>query len=375
MIYLDNAATTYPKPEEVYKALDDANRNLAFNMGRGTYQASKRVYEIAWDTRKKLADLVNTSANNVVFSSSATESLNQIIYGIDFSKGDNVYVTPFEHNSIIRPLYHLKEKYELNIYIIPFDKKTWEVNTEKLTHMFEQRKPKAVFVSHISNVTGYILPYEQIFELSNKYDSINVLDCAQSFGVLNPKDTRNINYIVFAGHKSLYASFGIAGFIKLKNDNLNCMKFGGTGSDTLNHEMPLDLPYKYEAGSPNAVAIVGLNKSLEWLSKNDVYQHEKGLTDYLVSKLKSLGNICLKIPEQKSILGIVSFTMEGYNSQDIGEILSNDYDICVRTGFHCSPFVHEFINSIENNGTVRISIGFFNNITEIDKLYKALELL
>lgn len=221
-------------------------------------------------------------------------------------------------------------------------------------------KPKCVLLSHVSNVTGYILPYENIFKLSSEYNSINILDASQSFGVVNISSKENINYIVFAGHKSLYASFGIAGFIKLKKDPLKQFIFGGNGSDTMNPKMPNSGYQAYEAGSLNVVAISGLNSSLKWLKKVNVFEHEKQLTDYLINELKKLRHIKVYVPNDlKSIFGVISFSVDGYTSDEVGKILSDEFDICVRTGFHCAPLVHEFIGSIESNGTVRASLSFF----------------
>lgn len=372
MIYLDNAATTYPKAEEVYQALDKANRELAFNSGRGAYSASKRVFNMIEETREELASLVGAHGNTVSFESSATEALNIIINGLDLKEGDTVYVSPFEHNAVIRPLYYLKKRKNIEIKILPFDKKTWDIDMDQMNNMFAMEYPSAVFLSHISNVTGYILPYEKIFKESKSYGSVNVLDCSQSLGVLNPK-TDNVDLIVFAGHKSLYASFGVAGFLNLANVQLEVTKSGGTGSDSLNHEMANSGNARYEAGSINSVAIAGLNAGLKWLKKTDVLSHEKQLTEYLIESLNKLDNIKVYLPEStERILGIVSINLEGYQASDVGMILSDDFDICVRTGYHCSPFVHDFIDSKEHLGTVRISLGAFSNKKDIQSLINSL---
>lgn len=374
MTYLDNSATTYPKPECVYKALDFANRNLAFNSGRGLYKESKMASEILDKARMSVASLVNTNSNNVVFLSSATEALNIIINGLDFVDGDNVYLSPFEHNAIVRPLYNVLKKIKINIRIIPFDKKTWQLNEEKLKNLFALYPPKAVFISQISNVTGFALPYKDIFALSKRYFSINVLDSAQSFGVLNPS-VNNIDYIVFAGHKSLYASFGIAGFINLNGGVLKITKSGGTGSDSLNHEMPKDGFERYESGSENVVAAYGLIESIKWLKQTNVYDIEEDLVKYLLMQLELLKNVKIYRPRNVNIIGIVSLNVDGYKPQDVGTILGNEFDICVRTGFHCAPFVHEFLGTETLGGTVRVSVGAFNTKKDIDTLINALKTL
>ena len=377
MIYLDNAATTYPKPESVYIELDRANRN-AFNAGRGSYQCAREASIIKDDVRKKILDLNKMKNGNVIYTSSATNSLNDIIFGITVKENDYIYVSPFEHNSIIRPLEVLKKSKKIKVEVLPFDKNTWEPDYEKINDMFAIHKPTAIFVSQVSNVTGYILLYNEIFELSSKYNSINVLDSSQGFGIVPITDYKNINYIVFAGHKSLYTSFGIAGYIKLKNDKLNSTIFGGTGSDTMNPNMPEFVPDGYEAGSPNIVAIRGLNASIDWLHEVNIYEHEKELTRYLIEKLKKLEKVKIFVPsnlENDKIFGMVSIGVSGYLSDDIGTILDDEYEICVRTGYHCSPLIHDFIGSLQYNGTVRISLNYFNKKEDIDFLIDALKTL
>lgn len=375
MIYLDNSATTFPKPEEVYKALDFANRNLAFNSGRGNYKKAQEVTKIIDETRKEIASLVNANANNVAFLSSATECLNIIINGLQLDDGDAVYISPFEHNAIVRPLFEIQKEKKIEVILIPFDKKTWHPDLKKLDEMMAIKKPKAVFVSQISNVTGLMLDYENIFELAKKYQGLTVLDSAQAFGVVNP-NLKNVDFCVFAGHKSLYASFGIAGIIAKDFSLLNVTKSGGTGSDSLNHYMPEKGYGRVEAGSPNIVAIYGLHESIKWLKNNDVFKHESTFTSHLINKLRDIENIVIYTPENHDdLLGIVSINIEGYSPADIGSILSNEFDIAVRTGYHCSPFVHEFIGSNKFNGTVRISLGAFNTENDIDKLIEALNTL
>ncbi len=378
MIYLDNASTTYPKPEEVYKANEYANRNLAFNSGRGGYNVARDISKMVDETRREVIGLVNgNNGNKVIFTSSATQSLNQIIFGLDWEYNANVYISPFEHNAVIRSLTKIKEKYNINIITIPFDNKTWELMVDDLEDMFINKKPKCIFISSKSNVTGYNIPYREIFTISEKYKSINVLDASQSFGIkkIDINETK-IDYIVFAGHKSLYSVFGIAGFIKNSNENLNSVIYGGTGSDTLNNNMPDMSPYKYEAGSLNCVGIYTLKESIEWLKTHNVEKVELELTKYLLDKLANIEKVKLYMPKQKDMCdGIISINVDGYNSDEVGSILDNEFSICVRTGYHCAPYVHDFINSLNHLGTVRISLGYYNTKEDIDALINALKSL
>lgn len=368
MIYFDNAATTYPKPQCVYDALNEGSRKYMFNAGRGSYSTAKETFKMIDATREKVASIISTNKENVVFTSSATESLDNIIYGLQLKEGDNVYVSPFEHNAVIRPLKSLN----VNLIIIPFDKETWKLKTEKLNDTMLLKKPKCVIISHISNTTGFELPYEEIFKTSKKYGSINILDSAQGFGIY-PIDKKNIDYLVFAGHKSLYGSFGVAGFIKLGNDELKPYKIGGTGSDSLNFNMPDELPYRYEAGSMNSLAIYSIFSSIDFLKKSNFAEIKHGLSEYFIKSLRKIGNIIVYCPDNYVTRGIVSFNVKGYTADEVGTILGEDYDICVRTGYHCCPFIHEFIDSLKYSGTVRVSFSGFNTKDEIDELISAIK--
>lgn len=375
MIYLDNAATTFPKPEEVYKALDYANRNLAFNAGRGTYENAVKAADYIYKTREVLSSLINASPNNVVFTATATEALNTIIYGLNIKEGDNIYISPFEHNAIVRPLYEIKKNINFNILIIPFSKKTLDIDEEKLKDLLILNPPKAVFISHVSNVTGQILPYTNIFNIFKSYKSCcKVLDSAQSFGLINP-NTENVDFIIFDGHKTLYSAMGIAGFLNLTNFNLKITRAGGNGSDSKNHYMPDDGFGKFESGTQNIVAIYSLLKSINWLKKENVLEKINSLWNYLYKNLSKIENINLYVNKNQKYLGIISFNIEGYSSSDVANILYKDCKICIRGGYHCSPFVHDLIESNRFNGTARISLSFFNTLKELDILIEALKSL
>ena len=374
MIYLDNSATTYPKPECVYKALDFANRNLAFNAGRGQYIKALEASDYISEARKQVSSFINCDSKCVTFLSSATESLNLIINGLQIRDGDNVYISPFEHNAIVRPLYNLQRKINFNICMIPFFQENWNVDIIKLKNMFAINNPKAVLISSISNVTGFKLPYSLIFNESKKFNAVNILDCAQSYGIVDVSK-KDVDIVVFAGHKTLYASFGIAGFINLTNYKLDIVKSGGNGSDSLNHYMPENYYERYEAGSPNIVAIYGLIESCKWLKTNNILAKEEELTNYLINQLKKIKKVKIYAPDNVDLFGIVSINIDGYSPDDVSNILSDEFEICTRSGFHCSPFIHEFIGSIAESGTVRISLGAFNTKEEIDVLISALNTL
>ncbi len=368
MIYFDNAATTYPKPQCVYDAIIEGTKKYMFNAGRGSYIQAEDTFKMIDSTREKVASFVNATKNEVIFTSSATEALNVLINGIQIKQGDYVYVSPFEHNAVIRPLVAIGA----NIVVIPFDKKTWALKEDELRDLMLLKRPKCAIISHISNVTGYELPYSSIFAISSVFGAINILDSAQGFGIYDI-NSKNIDYIVFAGHKSLYGVFGVAGFLKLSNFDLKPLIYGGTGSDSLNPSMPLNAPFKYEAGSPNSLAIYSIYNSIDYIKNARFDCIKDELANYFINSIKDLTNIEIYMPKNVVAHGIVSFNVRGFLSSDVGTILSNDYDICVRTGFHCCPLIHDFLDTKKYSGTVRVSFSGFNTKEEVDSLVFALK--
>ena len=374
MIYLDNAATTYPKPEAVYQKMDWANRSIAVNAGRGTYTVAQDAFDIIEDTRKKLIEVVHgIGIETAVLIPSATISLNIILNGLSFSKGDVVYVSPYEHNAVARTLHRISKEKGIRVEELSL-KENLEIDLEKVKYQFMKDRPKCVCCTHVSNVTGYILPVEKIFLMAKEYEAITVMDASQSFGLVDI-DIRKCkaDFIVFAGHKTLYGPIGAAGFIDNSTINLTSFIVGGTGSESLKLDMPQTKPIKYEAASKDVVAIAGLHEALFILNQKENFETEKRLTEYAVEKLKTLKNIILYIPEKsENHIGVISFNVKNYKSEDIGIILDEDFNIAVRTGYHCAPYVHKYLDDEKYLGTVRIGLGQFNTEEDIEQLVAAI---
>lgn len=370
MIYMDNSATTFPKPEAVYHEADKLNRETAFNAGRGSYPSALKAQNILDQARQKVADLAEADVDQVVFTSSATHALNQIIYGLGLKRGDTVYVSPFEHNSIIRPLKAIKG---LNVEVLPFDPATWTFDEAKTNVMFKRRPPSAVFTSEVSNVTGYRLPWEAIFKLASLYGATTILDSSQSFGS-EQADYTWADLVVFNGHKSLYGIMGVAGWINLSYFPLEPVYTGGTGTDSLSETMPQFGPERYEAGTHNIPAIGSLVPAIDWLKEqnSDHPNHKEELAEYLADNLRKIDSVTVYLPENIKSEGIVSFNLEGYTACELAEILAQDFGFALRSGYHCSPLVHDLIGSKPFLGTVRVSLGYFNTKNEIDQLLQAL---
>lgn len=370
MIYLDNAATTFPKPEVVYQAMDKMNREGAVNAGRGSYRLARNASKLINETKNLLRQLVHVDISSaVIFSPSITIAMNQIVNGLELRERAVIYVSPYEHNAVARSVHELAKKKNLFIKEIPLNS-DFEIDLEKMKYEFAKDKPEVVLCTHVSNVTGYILPVEKIFEEAKRYGSITILDAAQSMGLVQIRaDLMKVDFIAFAGHKTLYGPFGIGGFINVSGIPLNVFISGGTGSDSLNLEMPSEKEARYEAASCNIVAVAGLNAALKVIDPDVCMAHEKKLGDYLITRLLEIKSVKMYVPKDKNEhVGIVSFVVDGYTAEDIGVILDEDFDIAVRTGYHCAPLIHKYLKDIETRGTIRVGLGQFSTVDDVDRL-------
>lgn len=377
MIYLDNAATTFPKPERVYTALETANRELSFNAGRGSYKAARAASAIIDDTKNRLLSLFHaTGYADIVFTPSVTHALNQVLNGLDLTGNSVIYVSPYEHNAVARTVYQLSVNSGASVKMLPLTKDL-QIDLEKAKYQFSINSPSVVILNALSNVTGYILPVAEIFLMAKEYGAITVLDAAQAAGLIDlDMPALNADVLCFAGHKTLMGPFGIGGFLIKHGITLKKVLTGGTGSASLTLDMPEEAPGRYEASSTNVVAIAGLNASLKGL---DINEHRKTLcelTEYLLEALNSIPSVNLMGTfDTDKTLGIVSFVVEGYQSDEVGIILDDEYDIAVRTGYHCAPYIHDYLGDKPYHGTIRIGIGQFNTKEDIDALISAIKSL
>jgi cysteine desulfurase family protein len=375
MVYFDNAATTFPKPEAVYSFMDRFYREFGANAGRGQHKMAFTANKLREETRGLLLDLFNCPAKKVVFTNTATEALNIILQGVNPTDGSNIYITPFEHNAVTRVLHHLGEIHKLNIKILTVDRMMLDYDLEKIKYQFSESPPHLVVMSHASNVCGLLAPIKEICELSKGYQAINIIDMAQTAGLIDMDLSSNIyDFAVFAGHKTLYGPFGIAGFISSGEIPLRPLLFGGTGVESADQHMPVNIPNRYEVGSPNIAAIAGLNAALKWVAETgieNIYETEKGNHAELLRVLGEFRNIeAIRTNDASRSIGIVSCLFKGYNADSIGQILS-ERDIAVRTGLHCAPYAHRFLGTYPA-GAVRFSVSYFNTQADFEKLHDVL---
>jgi cysteine desulfurase family protein len=377
MHYFDNAATTYPKPEEVYAFMDEFYRNYGVNVGRGQFKEASIANQMVEETKQLLLKLFHCGIGNkqVVFTSSATEAINLVLRGLPLEKDDVIYTTYFEHNAVLRTLHYLENKIGIEVKFLKPDSKTMHYDYESIKKEFETFKPKVVIVNHASNAFGIVAPIKDLFSLAKEFEAVTICDMAQTAGLIDT-DLINIrcDYAVFAGHKTLYGPFGIAGIIAPKTCDLTPLLYGGTGTESANPDMPQDQPIRFEAGSPNILAISGLNASLKWIINTgirNIREKETENRNRLVDLLSNYSNIKVFDFQNCETVGIVSCVFDNYSSDSIGQVLS-EFDIAVRTGLHCAPKAHEFFETAPA-GTVRFSIGYYFNEDGLFILRRALE--
>ncbi len=377
MIYLDNAATTFPKPESVYRAMDAYARTALANPGRGGHRMARDAAATVADARLRLKKFFNAPAvERVVFTYNCTDSLNIAIKGV-LSPGDHVVTTDLEHNSVSRPLVALAEANVITLTRVPSDA-SGTVDPSEIRKAITPAT-KLVVVTHASNVLGTIQPVAEMAKVAREVsDRVLVLvDAAQTAGVV-PIDVQamGIDLLAFPGHKSLLGPTGTGGLIVGPRAKIRAWREGGTGGDSTSPTQPAELPYHLEGGTSNVLGIVGLVAGLDFVeekSPDALREHEVGLCARLWEKLDELGGfevIGHRDPARR--VGTVSFRgPEGLDSETLGGVLDASFSIAIRAGLHCSPYIHGAVGTKEV-GLVRVSPGVFTTADEIDQLVEAL---
>ncbi len=370
MIYLDNAATTFPKPASVTRAAEHALKIYGANPGRSGHEMTLKTSEEIYKCRKKAAAMFGAvSAQDVVFTLNCTHALNLAIKGI-VKPGCHVITSNLEHNSVIRPLYALKQQGIINFDVA----KVVPGNDRATVEAFRQliRPNTSVIVcTHVSNVFGVILPIRAIGELAASHGITFIVDAAQSAGVLPINiQQMHIDYLCMPGHKGLYGPMGTGMLVTTKGDILTPLMEGGTGSVSQQLEQPDFLPDRLESGTVNTPGIIGLSAGLDFVKQKGeekLYYHELSLTQYLYDGIKKIGNAELYTPRPVSphFAPVLSFNIKGAASGDIGEALAQQ-GIAVRAGLHCAPLAHNAFGTMQS-GTVRLCPGAFTTRQEIDK--------
>lgn len=371
LIYLDNAATSFPKPESVYDSIDHYNRTIGAPIGRGAYRKSIELQSSIDQCRKLTAQVLGAAhSEEIVFSFNGTDSLNTIIHGV-LKPGDHVVTSDVEHNSVLRPLQTLKERWGLETTYIPANERgVVEANAFREAI---QSNTRLIILNHASNVTGSIQPVIEVGEIAQKAGVLFLVDAAQTAGHL-PFDVSQmpIDFLASPGHKGLLGPLG-TGVIYIRSemaDQVASFRQGGTGTRSEEETQPLSLPEKFESGNHNAPGLVGLQAALEFLLAKGVTtlrQHEQELTSRLIEGLQPLSGFEVTGPDRvEERVGVISVVNKVMEPQILASILDENFGIQTRAGLHCAPRVHRSIKSLEFGGTLRFSPGPFNTLAQIE---------
>lgn len=375
MVYLDNAATSYPKPDVVYSFMDSFYRQHGGSAGRGDYFLAVSAKEIIDETRNLLKELLHCPAKQVVFTPTATIALNMIIQGVITKGARNVYISPFEHNAVTRTLHHFEKSGQITVTELAVTD-LLQYDLTRIRYQFDATPPDFVIVSHASNVIGLIAPVQDIFASAKKHGAVTLTDMAQTAGLVDlDVGLDTIDFAVFAGHKTLLGPTGISGFLMKPSSDLPPVLFGGTGYDSANQDMPDSLPEKYEMGTLNIVGVAGLNAALKWIKEQTItklYREEEVRRRQLLSLLANydfltvVGNV-----EERDYVGIVSCLMNGISSDSAGNIFS-ERGVSVRTGLQCAPSAHHFLGTFPA-GTIRFSVNALTSENDFSELREVLD--
>ena len=377
MIYLDNSATTYPKPPQVIRAVQQAVKSYGFNPGRGGYRQSLQTARMVYEARETIAAFFHApSSEAVIFTPGCTQALNTVIKGV-LHHGDHVVISSLEHNAVYRPLYQLKEMGEITFDIADVVIGNDEATLSNFRNAIN-RHTRLILCTHASNVIGYKLPTERLCALAHSYGIMFCLDAAQSAGVF-PIDMVNdaYDYVCCPGHKYLYGPMGI-GLLLIGNDNrIAPLIAGGTGSMSAQPEMPDFYPDRLEAGTQNIAGILGLKAGVDFVMSHGIeriYQKENRLIEEMYRSLKHYNklNIIGREDDREGVYApVLAFTVDGTDSESVAVKLSEQFNIAVRGGLHCAPLAHKALHTIDS-GVVRVSPSVFTSADETAYLQRVL---
>lgn len=375
LLYLDHAATSWPKPPEVAEAMLHALNHSGANAGRGNHSLAMGAGRVLVRARNALADLFAVAnAQNIAFTHNTTVALNMAIKGT-LKSGDHVVSTMTEHNSVRRPLEYLRRTMGITVDYVKVDE-TGDLDLQELHHAFKPHT-KMVVCSHSSNLLGSILPIGDIGDLARSKGAVFLVDAAQSAGSL-PIDVEamNIDLLAFPGHKGLLGPQGTGGLYIAPRLDLEPLVHGGTGSQSENSEQPSVRPDRYEAGTQNTVGIAGLLAGVQKVKEigvGRIHEHEWELTQLLLEGLTGIPGLRLLGPLQGAPrTGIVSFVIQGQESAAIAHRLDREYQIAVRAGLHCTPLAHTAVNTMLT-GAVRASVGVFSTKEDVGRMIDAMQ--
>jgi len=377
MIYIDNAATSWPKPEIVYETLANFLRTAGANPGRGNHIMSTRAAAAIDETRLRLARLLGVAdPRRVIFASNATDALNMAIKGI-LRPGDHAITTAMEHNSVRRPL-HALEASGVTVTKIPTDAEGF-VNPEDFEAALRPNT-RLIAMTHASNVNGAIQRVAEVARIAHEHGVLLLVDGAQTVGAMPvTMESTGADLLAFPGHKGLLGPTGTGGLVigeRVSTDILATTREGGTGGNSEEDVQPAELPGRYEAGTLNTVGIAALGAALDVLTETGVAAveaHERDVTTRLIDGLNRISGIEVLSPESPTRrVAVVSFTVDGWEPADFGAALDSNFEIACRTGLHCAPDACAALGAFPR-GTIRMSPGFYTTNEEVDRALEAVD--
>jgi cysteine desulfurase / selenocysteine lyase len=374
MIYLDNAATTFPKPLSVLSKIVEIYREIGVSPGRGSYDLAAETEDFVARTRKELADFFDApDPSRVIFASNATDALNLAIQGM-VKPGDHIVSTRLEHNSVIRPLHHLKMKGVIDFDLVSFGPDGF-ADADEIGRAIRENT-RLVVVTHASNVLGTIQPIEEIAARCRARGIPLVVDAAQSAGVV-PISMKEwgLGGIAFTGHKSMLGPTGIGGLVLDSDIAIDPIRYGGTGVDSRSPVQTQTFPHRLECGTLNLMGIIGLSEALHYvktLTLDEIHKREMELIVRLRDGLRTIEGVTVYGADDLSRhTALLIANVGGIHPDEVGAILDGDFDIAVRTGLHCAPLAHETVGTYPQ-GAVRFSVGPFNVADDIDRAIEAM---
>lgn len=377
-LYVDNAATSFPKPPEVMAAMTEYAEGLGASAGRGAYREAMQTGERLRECRERLARLIHApDVRQIVFGLNCSEALNLAMRGL-LDAGDHVVTTRFEHNSVLRPLHDLAQRAGVEATFVEADRSTGLVDPDAVRRAM-RRNTRLVVLQHASNVTGTIQPIDEVGRIASEHDVLLLVDAAQSAGHL-PIDVvaQRIDLLAFPGHKGLLGPLGTGGlYIRLGVESrLRPLVAGGTGSVSEQPTQPTHLPDKYESGSHNAIGLAGLSAAAEWLLRRGVSaiaQHGRELSRRFLERASAVEGVTLFGPrDPRERVPVFSLRVDGMEPAEAAAVLEAEFGILCRAGIHCAPWAHETLGTAAEGGTVRLSFGVFNTLADVDRCVEAL---
>ena len=377
MLYLDNAATSFPKPEVVYRELQDYLRREGANPGRGGHQWAVRVEKTLDDTRSLLARFFGMDDyRRVIFTLNGTDSLNMAIKGV-VRPGDHVVTSLLEHNSVSRPLKQLESDGIISLTQLPFSQEGF-IDPDDFRRALTSRT-RLVVLLHASNVLGTMQPVAEVGGICRRHEALFLVDAAQTAGIL-PIDMQDmqIDLLAFPGHKAMFGPPGTGVLLVGQRVQPVPWREGGTGFDSEDPVQPRQLPYLLEGGTPNTLGVAALRAGLGFVTGEGLDRirgHEQRLLTRLIESLRDNPKIRLYGSLDLSRrVGSLALNREGYTASEVGMILDNAFEIAVRPGLHCAPYLHRELGTAPE-GAIRISPGYFNTEEDIERCLSALEQL